>query len=105
MKQSEKLFGVVPGLGGLFGQNNRMMPTIYCLFILGILYISSAHFVEKRMRNIQALKGELKELRWEYMTVKSDLMFNSTYSQVLGSVSDGEQLKSASIPKRIYVRG
>jgi len=105
MKQRKKLLKAILEAGSPWRQQDGMMPIIYCLFFIGILYISSAHFVEKRMRNIQALKGELKELRWEYMTVKSDLMFSSTYSQVLGAVNSSEQLKSSSIPKRIHVRG
>jgi hypothetical protein len=79
------------------------MKTVYCLFLIGLFYISSSHFVEKRMREIQSLKHELKELRWEYMAVKSDLMHNSTLSQVAESVVDREGIKSTQVPVRIYV--
>ena len=56
------------------------------------------------MRNIQALKEDLKVLRWEYMTIKSDLMYNSTYSQVAKTVSGMEMEFSGKLPKKILVK-
>lgn len=89
---------------GDFGRDlSGTMKMVYCLFLIGLFYITSAHFVEKRMRAIQALKSDLKELRWEYMSVKSDLMHSSTLSQVSGAVVDREGIKSSQVPKRIYV--
>jgi hypothetical protein len=84
-------------------KSSASMKTVYCLFLIGIFYITSAHFVEKRMRTIHSLKGELKELRWEYMSVKSNLMHSSTLSQVAEAVVDREGIKSTALPRRIVV--
>lgn len=56
----------------------------YLLFLgfLGIVYIANAHFSEKRVRDIQRLQKEIKELKWEYMSIKSNLMFRSMQSQI-----------------------
>ena len=54
------------------------------------------------MRAIHTLKSDLKELRWEYMAVKSDLMHSSTLSQVSSAVVDREGIKEAQVPIRIY---
>ncbi len=49
---------------------------------LGILYIANAHFAEKGVREIQRLQKEIKELKWEYTSIKSETMYKSMQSQV-----------------------
>lgn len=80
------------------------MSMIYFLFLVGMAFITNAHWAEKRMRNIQVMKEEIKELRWEYMTVKSDLMYSSTYSQVAKGVADRELQFCQKVPRKIIVR-
>lgn len=52
------------------------------LCFLGIIYIANAHFAEKSVRDIQKLQKEIKELKWEYMSIKSNLMYRSMQSQM-----------------------
>ncbi len=69
----------------------------FLLFLgfLGIVYIANAHFGEKRVREIQRLQKEIKELKWEYMSIKSNLMFRSMQSQIDTSVDkEGLDLRS-----------
>ncbi|MFN0214439.1 MAG: FtsL-like putative cell division protein [Saprospiraceae bacterium] len=56
----------------------------YLLFLggLGILYIANAHFSEKGVRRIQSLQKEIKELKWEYTSIKSETMYKSMQSQI-----------------------
>jgi Bacteriodetes cell division protein (FtsL-like) len=56
----------------------------YILFLgfLGIIYIANAHFAEKKVRQIQKLQKEIKEHKWEYMSLKSNLMYKSMQSQI-----------------------
>ena len=56
----------------------------YLLFIgfLGIVYIANAHFAEKSVRRIQQLQKEIKELKWEYTSIKSETMYKSMQSQI-----------------------
>ena len=49
---------------------------------LGILYIANAHFAEKGVRRIQSLHKEIKELKWEYTSIKSETMYKSMQSQI-----------------------
>jgi hypothetical protein len=37
---------------------------------------------ERLNRSISTRKQEVKEARWEYMTIKSDLMFRSKQSEI-----------------------
>jgi len=65
----------------------RNLPYILFLTILAILYIGNTHLAEKNIREINNLEKELQELRWEYMTTKSDLMYQSKQSEVAKMVA------------------
>lgn len=56
----------------------------YLLFLggLGIVYIANAHFAEKGVRRIQTMQKEIKELKWEYTSIKSEKMYKSMQSQI-----------------------
>ena len=56
----------------------------FVLFLgfLAIVYIANAHFSEKNVRRIQELQGEIKELKWEYISIKSETMYKSLQSQI-----------------------
>ncbi len=56
----------------------------YVLFLgfLGIIYIANAHFAEKNVRDIQRIQKEIKELKWEYTSIKSETMYKSMQSQM-----------------------
>lgn len=60
----------------------------YLLFLgfLGIIYIGNAHYGESRVRNIQLLQKEIKELKWEYTSIKSETMYKSMQSKIDESV-------------------
>lgn len=44
------------------------------IFTLMILYIFIVHQGEGKVREYQTLKRDVKELRWQYLTSRSDLM-------------------------------
>lgn len=56
----------------------------FVLFLgfLGVVYIANAHFAEKGVRDIQRLQKEIKELKWEYTSIKSETMYKSMQSQI-----------------------
>ena len=56
----------------------------YLMFLgfLGIVYIANAHFAEKNVRDIQHIQKEIKELKWEYTSIKSETMYKSMQSQM-----------------------
>lgn len=62
------------------------MPFILFLSALALLYIANSHFAEKKIRRINKLGKEIKELKWEYIHVKSELMFRSKMSEVSKAV-------------------
>ena len=60
----------------------KSLPFVFYLTLLGILYIANGYNAEKLVRELDDVNDELKELRSEYITIKSDLNYESKQSQV-----------------------
>lgn len=60
----------------------NILPFIAFLSLLAILYISNTYYAEKTIRKINSLHTELKELKAESITARSDRMFKSKQSEV-----------------------
>ncbi len=59
------------------------VPFFLFLALLAVLYIANGHLADKTVRDINATAAELKELQYEYKTVKSDLMFKSREAEMV----------------------
>lgn len=80
----------------------RNMPFILFLGFLAIVYIANSHYAERNVRQIQTLQKELKELRWQYMSLQAENMFNSKRTEIVNRVKvDG--LKPLDEQPRIIV--
>lgn len=64
----------------------RNIPFFLFLSLLTVLYIYNGHYAEKTIKNINRTARELKELQYEYKTVKSELMFINKQSEVVKAV-------------------
>jgi hypothetical protein len=60
----------------------EMLPFVIYVAFLCMIYIANRHFAEKNVRDIDKLSKEVKELVWDYKTLKSDLMLKSTQTEV-----------------------
>lgn len=58
------------------------IPFFIFLTMIGIIYISSGNIADSKIRDINKLNRELKELRSEYIITKSELMFLSKQSEL-----------------------
>lgn len=67
------------------------MPFIGFMCLLGVIYIGNSHTAERKMRQIEYERKDLREARWEYMTLKADLMKQGTRSEISKDLS-GEQI-------------
>ena len=56
----------------------------YILYValLAMIYIANTYYTEKKFKTIERTKTELKELRYEYITTKSVLMFQGRQSEI-----------------------
>ena len=62
------------------------LPFLCFLACLGMVYIGNSHFAVNNVRRIDKLNKEVKELRWEYKSLKADLMFKSKLTEVAKKV-------------------
>ncbi len=58
------------------------VPFLLFLAMLTVLYIYNGHFAEKKIKDINRTAASLKELQYEYKTLKSELMFMQKQSEV-----------------------
>ncbi|MBO9730483.1 MAG: hypothetical protein J7623_17715 [Chitinophaga sp.] len=80
------------------------MPFIGFLAVLALIYIANSHLAEKKIRRINKLGKEIKELKWEYINVKSELMFRSKMSEVSKSVEPLGLKQLSSPPQKIVLK-
>ncbi len=82
----------------------KNLPYVLFLSFLAMIYIANAHFSEKKVREIQNLQTELKQLRWQYMSLKSELMFDSKRSEVVKSVKPLGLKVNKKKPNKILIK-
>lgn len=82
----------------------KLMPFIFFLTGIALVYIANSYYAEKTIREIDLTAKELKELRSEYISVKSDLISKSNQSQVAASVLPLGLKESRVAPKKIVIR-
>lgn len=71
------------------------------LCFLTIIYIANAHYTEKQIRQIQTLQKDVKELKRQYNSLKSEIMFKSRLAEVGEDVELLGLRKTAGRVKRI----
>jgi len=59
------------------------VPFFLFLSVLAVLYIANGHIADKTVRDINTTANQLKELQYEYKTVKSDLMYKSREAEMI----------------------
>ena len=80
-----------------------LVPFLLFLLFLAILYITNIFYAEKTIREIDDSKQQLKELQYEFITSKSDLMNKSKCSEIVKNLED-EGIKESTIPPRkLYI--
>ena len=80
------------------------LPFILFLTLVGLGYIANGYYAEKSFREISRINSELKELKSEYITSKSELMFMSNQSEVARSSVPSGLKESTVPPKKIVVQ-
>ena len=64
----------------------RQIPFILFLAILAVIYIYNGHYADKTIRDINKTSNELKELQYEYKSVKGDVLLRSKQSELIETV-------------------
>jgi len=64
----------------------RQVPFFLFLAVLAVVYIYNGHLADKTIREINRTSNELKELQYEYKSVKGDVLFRSKQSELIEAV-------------------
>lgn len=64
----------------------KNIPFFLFLSALAVVYIYNGHYADKTIRNINKVSKELKEMQYEYKTLKSEVMFRSKQSEMAKAV-------------------
>jgi Bacteriodetes cell division protein (FtsL-like) len=64
----------------------RQVPFFVFLALLAVIYIYNGHYADKTTREIARTTRELKELQYEYKSVKGDVLFRSKQSELVEAV-------------------
>lgn len=75
----------------------EILPYFLFLALLALIYIADRHYAEDMARDINKGGTELKELRWEYITAKAELMHLSQQTEVAERAA-GLGLKESVVP-------
>jgi hypothetical protein len=81
----------------------QYLPKIIFVMALGLIYIGNTHYAEKTVRKINMMQAEVEDLRADYTTMKSDLMFASKQSEVARKVKQYGLQESLKPPYKIVV--
>jgi len=103
---SEGVKGVRGVMSGNFLSGTNVvssLPYIFFLTFLGICYIGNGYHAEKTIRELYKTNNEIKELRSEYITTKSELMYISKQSQVARATEIIGLKELTEPPKKIIV--
>jgi hypothetical protein len=77
----------------------KQAPFVLFLTIVALFYIANSYYAERKIRQINKINNELKELRSEYITSKSKLMFVSKQSEVAKTAEQmGLPIKESTTP-------
>jgi len=64
----------------------KNIPFFLFLSLLAVLYIFNGHFADKLERKIGASEKHIKELDYEFKTIKSEVIFRSKASELAKAV-------------------
>ena len=81
----------------------QYLPKILFVVFLSLIYISNTHYAERATRQIDRAQSEVEDLRADYTTLKSDVMFASKQSEVAKRVKSIGLKESLNPPFKIVV--
>lgn len=65
----------------------KQIPFFLFLSVLAVIYIYNGHRADNLAREITTTARELKELEYEYKTVKGEVLFRSKQSELVKAVA------------------
>lgn len=83
----------------------RFMPFMFFMTLVAVAYIANSYMAERIVRNIDKAQKDIKEMRAEYISAKTELMIKSKQTEVASAVLPFGLKESTVAPKKIVVNG
>jgi hypothetical protein len=64
----------------------KNIPFYFFIAAMAIIYIANGHYADKTMRKINDTEKDLKEMEYEFKTVKQEVIFRSKESELAKAV-------------------
>jgi hypothetical protein len=81
----------------------KTAPFLFYLTLLAIVYIANTYYAEKTITKTEKINKEIKELRSEYITIKSEFMFKSRPSEISTKLLPYGIKESMNPPRKIVL--
>lgn len=81
----------------------KNIPFLIFVSFLVVLYIANIHKAERSLRNVHALKTNVKEAKWSYQDVQQSIMYGSTQGQLAKKLQNGDLKENRSVPEKIII--
>lgn len=94
-------------LGGDFLMRDwarNQLNFLFFLSALALFYIANSYYAESTSRNIDEVSRELKELQYEYVSTKSELMQAGKQSEIARKMAPSGMVESIEPVKKIIVQ-
>lgn len=78
----------------------RLFPFVLFISFLAFIYIANNYYAERKIRNINKIQKELKEIKYEHISTKSKLMQISKQSQIAKKM-ESTGIKESTEPVKI----
>lgn len=82
----------------------QLLPFLVFLSVMCMIYIANSHMALNNIRKIDQLNKEVKELSWEYKSLKADLMFKSKLTEVAKQVDTLGIKELTEPPRKILIK-
>ncbi len=81
----------------------KKVPFLLFLFVLALVYIGNNYVAQSKVKKIDSISKELKDLHDEHISTKSDLMYFTKRSEVAKRLREMEIKEATKPPFKIYV--
>jgi cell division protein FtsL len=95
--KSKKIFSKVMGYEWIL----KNLLFFLFLALLAVLYIANGHMADNTIRDINNTARDVKELQYEYKSLKSEEMFKSRESQIVEAATPLGLKISPELPMRL----
>lgn len=80
----------------------KQAPYFFFIFILALIYIGNNYVAQSKVKKIDSISIELKDLRDEHISVKSDLMYFTKRSELASRLKSRGIQEATKPPFKIY---